>query len=327
MAPGERAERWLSAHLYYHDRLDPLLTEMVAPLVRELSGAGLVGRCFFLRYWDGGPHLRLRLRLRTTPGARAQVKAQLVDRHAVFTRAHPAPERLDPVSYRRRASRLARWEGLAGFAPEPYPNNSLAFVAYRPEHHRYGRGRNLAAVERHFAESSRIALDLICAGATAAHRRTAAFSMILLAWQTAAPAPGGAGWPALPPADPDPAAEAAYRRQRQRLRALAVRTGELARRTAREPGPPAPPDAEAAPADALTGWAASLARLRATLAARPAPDSILDTCAHLMCNRLGIEPNEEGRLRYLAARTTASLTDSGGSRHALAQHPRPLLSR
>jgi hypothetical protein len=313
MAGAERAEHWLSAHLYYHDPLDPLLTGMVAPLVQELAVAGLARRFFFLRYWDGGPHLRLRLW--TAAGAREPVEARVVERYAEFTRAHPAPDRLDVAGYRRRAAELARWEGLTGYAPEPHPNNSLAFVPYRPEHHRYGHGGGLAAVERHFAESSRIALRLICAGATAAHRRTAAFSMLLLAWHTAARAAGQARVPSLPPALVDPEAEATYLRQRLRLRALAIRMSELAHRTAGEAGREAPLAGEAGPTDALTSFATSLTRLRGALAAPPSPGSILDNCGHLICNRLGIEPVEEGRLRYLAARTADSL--SGGYRHEL----------
>ena len=64
---------WISAHVFYSDGLDRLLTEAVRPLVGELIAARLVRAYFYLRYWDGGPHLRLRV----LP-ARLQTRAALV---------------------------------------------------------------------------------------------------------------------------------------------------------------------------------------------------------------------------------------------------------
>jgi hypothetical protein len=39
--------------------------------------------------------------------------------------------------------------------------------------------------------------------------------------------------------------------------------------------------------------------------------SVLDICAHLLCNRLGISMLEESYLRYLAVRVTAVLAEDG----------------
>jgi hypothetical protein len=38
---------------------------------------------------------------------------------------------------------------------------------------------------------------------------------------------------------------------------------------------------------------------------------VLDICAHLLCNRLGISMLEESYLRYLAVRVTAVLAEDG----------------
>jgi hypothetical protein len=38
---------------------------------------------------------------------------------------------------------------------------------------------------------------------------------------------------------------------------------------------------------------------------------VLDICAHLMCNRLGISMLAESYLRYLAVRVTAVLAEDG----------------
>lgn len=52
---------WVSLHLFGGDR-DAMLLEVVEPAVAELAAGGLVDRFFFIRYPEGGDHLRVRLR-------------------------------------------------------------------------------------------------------------------------------------------------------------------------------------------------------------------------------------------------------------------------
>lgn len=296
---GDRPYEWVSAHVYYSDQLDPLLVEAVAPLVRELAGAALSSGFFFVRYWDGGPHLRLRCR--AAPERHAAVEARIADRIGRFLARRPAAARVDEADYRRYAAALARAEGMAGQPARPQPNNSLAFVRYRPEHDRYGQGASIAAVERHFEDSSEIVLGLLVAGLAPADRATAALAMVLLAWfvagfdparaerlaawladhGAAAPAPGG-------PREP-------LRRFAGRMRALSARSGELAG------------------SGSLLAWARSVRSLHDALAAtldrteHRTPSSVVDTCAHLACNRLGLSVEEERRIRYLAAHALCEL--------------------
>lgn len=53
---------WTSWHVHQHQGQDRLLTEAVAPLIGIVRSEGLADLAFVLRYWDGGPHVRLRLR-------------------------------------------------------------------------------------------------------------------------------------------------------------------------------------------------------------------------------------------------------------------------
>ena len=55
---------WISAHIFHAGDLDALITRVAGPLVSDLNPEGF----FFLRYWEGGPHLRLRMRV-SDPGA------------------------------------------------------------------------------------------------------------------------------------------------------------------------------------------------------------------------------------------------------------------
>ena len=51
---------WISLHIFYQGNLDDVITGCVGPMVSHLSNS--ISQLFFLRYWDGGPHLRLRLK-------------------------------------------------------------------------------------------------------------------------------------------------------------------------------------------------------------------------------------------------------------------------
>lgn len=68
---------WASFHLFRSDPLDDFIRAAVAPFVTEVIEERLASAFFFIRYWEGGPHIRLRLR--TTSPSRLARRA-----HAYF---------------------------------------------------------------------------------------------------------------------------------------------------------------------------------------------------------------------------------------------------
>jgi hypothetical protein len=270
---------WVSVHAFYHGDLDVLLLRGVRPLVEDLRRASLIDGFFFLRYWDGGPHLRVRLSAADSGRVRAAALRRLGD----YLTACPSDGLPDLSGYAQRAARLAADEAVVDYLRVPEPSNTVREIAYRPETDRYGEGESLAVVERHFVESSRIAFGLIAAGTTRGQRHLAAFSALLLAWhgrQTAPPAP------AADDAEHDED-ERRYLDQRDVLAGLAGQTARISAGTSTLPA-----------SGALTAWWRSISTL-------PDP-AVRDLCAHLFCNRLGVGPGEERRLRYLARRTLTS---------------------
>ncbi|MEU9114604.1 thiopeptide-type bacteriocin biosynthesis protein [Streptomyces sp. NPDC048483] len=282
--------RWVSAHIFHQGDTDALILDALHPLTERLrASSGPADASFFLRYWDGGPHIRLRVAV-PDPERREEVRGEITGACEAWFRRHPSEPFLDERHYAEQATILAARERMTAYEPRMYPLDSVQFLAYRPEYRRYGSGRNMAAVERHFAESSQIALTVLRAGASPKERQTAAYCMLLLAWFTCESDPARLEKEQLSDgADrygPDHADR--YERQRAALTGLlrSMRSLVLRRDEVPEQG-------------TLGRWAHSVRRLNDSVTA---PWRVLDACAHLLCNRLGVQLEQETYVRYLAVR-------------------------
>ncbi|MFC7614598.1 lantibiotic dehydratase C-terminal domain-containing protein [Actinokineospora soli] len=54
---------WRSLHVYRYGEQDAFLVDGVAPVIDGLRESGALADFFFLRYWQGGHHVRVRLLL------------------------------------------------------------------------------------------------------------------------------------------------------------------------------------------------------------------------------------------------------------------------
>ena len=153
---------WLSLHLFYHGDLDELIVQCVRPLVTELHQAKAIDGAFFLRYWNGGPHVRLRLA--TTQTLCECLLENITARYARFVAARPA-DNIGQEEYENSSHALHELErraasrGLGIAEPlEPLqPNNSIQRRGYTFDHSRYGSGVS-NVVESHFCSSSTLAM-------------------------------------------------------------------------------------------------------------------------------------------------------------------------
>jgi thiopeptide-type bacteriocin biosynthesis protein len=298
---------WVSAHVFFHDDLDLLVTDVVAPLVDRLAVDGTASEFFFLRYWDGGPHLRLRV-LPAVGAYRDDVQRLIGERFGRYLSRNPSADRMVAVEYPPIAAELARRENVGSWSDRLYPNNSVFFIAYQREHERYGHGASMRAVERHFAESSRIALRVLTLAVPAGRRATLALGCILATWFVGGcDSDRGRTWLAdryaggveHPPTAGDLTATIALARTARRLA---------------DSGPSPRGDGDGA----LACWTRSTTALRTALSAGepvvPGADGVprvLDLCAHLICNRLGVAPVVEQALRRLAAHAVITLHTEG----------------
>lgn len=167
--------QWSSTYLYCHssvEDLDSLITGEVGPISEAMIARGDADAWFFLRYWHGGPHLRVRFRNVTPESLEVFEEAM-----RVALRSVPAvlidPERFganfgtqDPVAW--------------------HPHGDVVRSTYEPETGRYGGPAGLAASEELFTLSSRIAVGILAA----ADRRQAlliGFDLILIALAVSEP--------------------------------------------------------------------------------------------------------------------------------------------
>ncbi|MEV7676663.1 lantibiotic dehydratase C-terminal domain-containing protein [Streptomyces sp. NPDC088752] len=289
-APAPEA-LWVSAHVYHQGDPGRLLAHVVDALSDQAPN-GVAPDFFFLHYWDGGPHLRLRVRA-ADPVAVEGLRQLLSDRVGEYLARNPSDDRLDEESYARVASELARREGVHAPALRR-PNDSLRFEDYHYDAPRFGAAAR-PAVELHFVESSRLALTLLRAELSPGHRDYVALSALVLAALVAGGSPDqGEGWRWWGPDDPEgkwaEACRGGYRDQKAAI-THTIRTLQAA---SIGDGP--------WPSTVERVWWTSATRLRNGLPDDSAAAArVLDVCAHLLCNRLGLTPSREGYLRYLAA--------------------------
>ncbi len=139
---------WLAAYLYYEEPWEDLLNQAVKPFVERILADQLADGFFFIRYWERGPHVRLRFH--GDPTAMANRITPLLDDHfqGYFT-AHPS-ERTEP-----------EWLAKLPEDQQWYPNNSIHYITYEPELERYGGTTGILIAEKQFQHSSEAVLAVI----------------------------------------------------------------------------------------------------------------------------------------------------------------------
>lgn len=168
--PGE----WMAFHVFYASDANPILVECVRPLVARLRADGLLDRWFFIKYWEEGPHLRIRLRP-SDAAAADEVRARALAALTGFLERRPAlyEVAVDDLQDLYRRMYLAeygpeQWDevyGAEGVMPIQ-PNNTVVERPYEPEHDRYGGPGGTELAERHFEVSSDTVVGLLATTST-----------------------------------------------------------------------------------------------------------------------------------------------------------------
>ncbi|MEV4411026.1 thiopeptide-type bacteriocin biosynthesis protein [Catellatospora sp. NPDC049609] len=300
------ARVWLSLHCFAYwpaGDLDRFLCRTVAPLLDRLRDEGRVADWFYIRYWEGGPHLRLRLR-GTDPATAAWLRDELgrLLAEAPFTAAD-----IDGEAYYR---------GLGGNAARSqadwHRHGDVREIAYVAETARYGGPDALATAEEVFCRSSEVAVRVVAATPDP-RTRLAAATELTIATATALGLDrlGAARWLRAHAAgwrwNGEVAMLPTALMQERTARVLAAQAATLNGRWTRTvEAVAADPEGRRSP---VTGWAAAVrdahARLRELEPAAGAGRwlAVWASQLHMMFNRLGITPDEERSVCWLVAGT------------------------
>jgi thiopeptide-type bacteriocin biosynthesis protein len=141
-------DTWLAGHLYYSGNWESFLTQAVSPFIDQVVSQGLATQFFFIRYWERGPHIRLRFKGEMDVLERV-VKPQFKQFFLHYYERYPS-QREEPTWVQDLAAEQ-RW----------FPNNSLQFIAYEAEVERYGGPEGIRLSEKQFQASSRAVLALL----------------------------------------------------------------------------------------------------------------------------------------------------------------------
>lgn len=139
---------WLAVYLYYSEPWEDLLSEAVKPFSEQVLKEGLADKYFFIRYWEKGPHIRLRFKGDIEKMNR-ELKPRIVEYFNDYMEKNPS-KREEP-EWLKDAAEEMQW----------YPNNSVQFIPYQPEVVRYGGKYGIVVGEQEFMANSNAVLSLI----------------------------------------------------------------------------------------------------------------------------------------------------------------------
>ncbi|MFK7932215.1 MAG: lantibiotic dehydratase C-terminal domain-containing protein [Saprospiraceae bacterium] len=142
------ATTWVAVHLHYSEPWEQFLAQAIKPYISTVVATGIVEHYNFLRYWDRGPHIRLRFK-----GNQKVLKQLLLpnlEKHFLnYYEQHPS--HLSMPNYPSDFPIRLRW----------LPNNSIQYDAFQMPTHRLGGERFAKVAEQQFQASSDIILHLL----------------------------------------------------------------------------------------------------------------------------------------------------------------------
>lgn len=160
MPPGAELA-WHAWHLHLssparsmHDRV---ILDVVEPVVSAVAPSGF----FFIRYWQAGPHVRLRMRGLTPESARC-AESMLTERLSSAVKLQGDEKPVDLAQFGLQAATLATAGEQGNVMPVEALRAAGVYCApYEPELDRYGGSGLMPMSEQLFELSSRAVLDIL----------------------------------------------------------------------------------------------------------------------------------------------------------------------
>jgi len=138
--------QYLSFYIFYGEPWEPLLVKAIHPLMKKLLKDGLISQYFFIRYWERGPHIRLRLK-KVNEIDEVELSATVLKELNSYVVKNPSKLLMTPGMEARQAAES--WNA----------NNQIVKIKYKPETSRYGGVEGLLLAELQFFASSRVVIN------------------------------------------------------------------------------------------------------------------------------------------------------------------------
>jgi thiopeptide-type bacteriocin biosynthesis protein len=159
--PPASERGWHSWHLHLASTARSMHDRVILDVVEPVVDAATPGCFFFIRYWQGGPHVRLRMQ-GLEPGSARRAESLLRELLPAALELKGDEQPLDPDHFGLQAVSLA----TAGEQGTPLPVEALRDpgvyrARYEPEFGRYGGAELIPLSERLFGQSSRTVLEIL----------------------------------------------------------------------------------------------------------------------------------------------------------------------
>ncbi|WP_281215958.1 thiopeptide-type bacteriocin biosynthesis protein [Bacillus altitudinis] len=151
---------WKAYHVYYHGDLDKLIRESIKPLTVKLLVEKKIEKFFFIRYWEGGPHIRFRIKLVVNNDTN-KINEMIINHINMFLNKYPSKNIDNDNMMTRKLNRLANLENISLKNNRIMANNTVTEELYVPEFKKYGGKHGIKLAEEHFFNSSLLIFDFL----------------------------------------------------------------------------------------------------------------------------------------------------------------------
>ncbi len=144
---------WRSLHIFYYDNHDKLLCCGILPIIQKYN----IQQFFFIRYWEKGPHIRLRIKTNDDV-----LIEKIINDLEKYILANRSTASISKEYYNDLTQIYAEKERLESESwQELIPNNTICRMRYIPEIDKYHGEKGVKIAENEFCFSSFLAINVL----------------------------------------------------------------------------------------------------------------------------------------------------------------------
>lgn len=146
-------KKWRQWNLYYYGDMDRFINQCVGTIIKKCNEIENI-EWFFIRYWESGPHIRLRIKC-----SYSDIINEIVQKE-VCKEKYNISSQIDKDAIYKQQIYFAQREKI-NITPAIYDNQTVIRMKYVPENNKYGYDDILLISEYIFKLSSEICLELL----------------------------------------------------------------------------------------------------------------------------------------------------------------------